>query len=175
MNLTKATVCWLFLALVCALAPVHAQEAAVVTIRIPRVSTPPKIDDFLGMEPNAAWKDKLAKVDHFTQRIPSDGAPVSQRTEAYLGYDDKNLYVIFVCFDSEPDKLRARLSRREDIFDDDTVELILDTFRDHRHAYALTSTLSACNRTRFGPKAQAWDRMTTLISRSTRYGTQQES
>jgi len=88
------------------------------------------------MEVPAKWQGKLAKVDRFLQRIPSDGAPVSQRTEAYLGYDDKNLYTIFICFDAEPQKLRARLSRREDIFDDDTVEIILDTFHDHRHAYA---------------------------------------
>ena len=88
------------------------------------------------MEPAPDWRGKLVKVDRFIQRVPSDGAPVSQRTEAYLGYDDKNLYVIFVCFDTEPQKLRARLSRREDIFDDDTVEIILDTFHDHRHAYA---------------------------------------
>lgn len=106
------------------------------TIQIPRVSTPPKLEEFLNMEPSPNWRGKLAKVDRFTQRIPSDGAPASQRTEAYLGYDDKNLYAIFICFDSEPQKLRARLSRREDIFDDDTVEIILDTFHDHRHAYA---------------------------------------
>ncbi len=106
------------------------------SIQIPRVSEPPKIEEFLGMEVPAKWQGKLAKVDRFTQRVPSDGAPVSQRTEAYLGYDDKNLYTIFICFDAEPQKLRARLSRREDIFDDDTVEIILDTFHDHRHAYA---------------------------------------
>jgi len=88
------------------------------------------------MEPAPYWRGKLAKVDQFTQRVPSDGAPASQRTEAYLGYDDKNLYAIFICFDSERQKTRARLSRREDIFDDDTVEIILDTFYDHRHAYA---------------------------------------
>ena len=81
----------------------------------------------------------MAKVDQFVQRIPSDGEPVSQRTEAYLGYDDKNLYAIFICFDNEPQKIRARLSRREDVFDDDTVELMLDTFHDHRRAYAFFS------------------------------------
>lgn len=116
--------------------PLIATPVEFQTIRIPRVSTAPKIDEFLNMEVPPNWRDKLAKVDRFTQRIPSDGSPVSQRTEAYLGYDDKNLYAIFICFDSEPQKLRARLSRREDIFDDDTVEIILDTFHDHRHAYA---------------------------------------
>ena len=51
--------------------------------------------------------------------------------EAYLGYDEKNLYAVFVCFD-DPAKVRARMSRREDIFDDDTVEIMLDTFHDRR-------------------------------------------
>jgi hypothetical protein len=106
------------------------------TINIPRVSRPPKLEEFLSMEPSPEWRGKLAKVDRFTQRVPSDGSPVSQRTEAYLGYDNNKLYAIFICFDSEPRKMRARLSRREDIFDDDTVEIILDTFHDHRHAYA---------------------------------------
>jgi len=136
MGSTKAKLGWLLVVLVCAVPRLLAEAPAFVNIRIPRVSSPPRLEDFLGMEPSSAWKNKLAKVDHFTQRIPSDGAPVSQRTEAYLGYDDKNLYAIFICFDSEREKLRARLSRREDIFDDDTVEIILDTFHDHRHAYA---------------------------------------
>jgi len=88
------------------------------------------------MEPAPAWQGKLAKVTGLTQRVPTDGAPISQRTEIYLGYDDKNLYAIFVCFDREPKKIRARLSRREDVLDDDTVEIMLDTFHDHRRAYA---------------------------------------
>ncbi len=91
------------------------------------------------MKPSPAWDGKLAKVDRFIQRIPSDGEPASQRTEAYLGYDDKNLYAIFICFDNDPQKIRARLSRREDVFDDDTVEVMLDTFHDHRRAYAFFS------------------------------------
>ena len=91
------------------------------------------------MKPSPAWEGKLAKVDRFIQRTPSDGEPASQRTEAYLGYDDKNLYVIFICFDSEPQKIRARLSHREDVFDDDAVEVMLDTFHDHRRAYAFFS------------------------------------
>jgi hypothetical protein len=122
--------------MVLCLAPRLVAEPVFQTIDIPRVSRPPKLEEFLTMEPAPYWQGKLAKVDRFTQRVPSDGAPASQRTEAYLGYDDKNLYTIFICFDSEPQKLRARLSRREDIFDDDTVEIILDTFHDHRHAYA---------------------------------------
>jgi hypothetical protein len=108
-------------------------------VNIQRVTNPPPLEDFLQMKPSPAWEGKMAKVDRFIQRTPSDGEPASQRTEAYLGYDDKNLYVIFVCFDREPQKIRARLSHREDVFDDDAVEVMLDTFHDHRRAYAFFS------------------------------------
>ena len=108
-------------------------------VNIRRVSTPPPLEDFLQMKPSPAWEGRLAKVERFIQRTPSDGEPTTHRTEAYLGYDDKSLYVIFICFDSEPQKVRARLSHREDVFDDDEVEVMLDTFHDHRRAYAFFS------------------------------------
>ncbi len=109
------------------------------SIQIPRIDTAPSLEEFLGMQLPARWQGKLQKIDKLTQRVPSDGAPASQRTEIYLGYDDKNLYSVFVCFDSEPQKLRAHLARREDIFSDDTVEIMLDTFHDRRRAYAFMS------------------------------------
>ena len=85
------------------------------------------------MRPDGEPAAQMVKVTGFVQRDPHDGQPASQPTEAYLGYDEKNLYVVFVCFD-EPGKVRARLSRREDIFSDDNVEIILDTFNDKRRA-----------------------------------------
>ena len=91
------------------------------------------------MKPSPAWQGKMARIDKFIELTPSDGEPVSQRTEAYLGYDSKNLYAIFICFDSQPKRIRAHLARREEIFDDDNVELMLDTFHDHRRAYAFFS------------------------------------
>jgi hypothetical protein len=80
----------------------------------------------------------MTRVDGFRQNTPRDGDPVSQRTEAYLGYDATNLYVVFVCFDSEPDRIEARLSRREDALSDDKIDLFLDTFNDQRRAYVFT-------------------------------------
>ncbi len=127
------------LLLVCGITRLFANPTEFGSVRIPRVSAPPHLEEFLTMEPSPAWQDKLAKVEGLTQRVPTDGAPISQRTVVYLGYDDKNLYTIFVCFDREPKKIRARLSRREDVFDDDSVEIMLDTFQDHRRAYAFVA------------------------------------
>ncbi|MGH9813452.1 MAG: DUF5916 domain-containing protein, partial [Candidatus Acidiferrales bacterium] len=120
--------------MVCVVGPLNGAEAPTVTI--PRVERAPELADFLEMKPNAEMAGKLAKVQGFIQQTPSDGQPSTQYTEVYLGYDDANLYLVFVCFDSEPGKIRARMSPRENIFSDDIVEVMLDTFKDERRAYA---------------------------------------
>jgi hypothetical protein len=126
----------LFFLVITACQSALAQTITRPSIDIPRVSRPPKLEDFLDMRPDAELAGQLAKVASFIQRNPKDGAPSSQRTEVYLGYDDKSLYSIFVCFDGEPGSVRARMVRREDILGDDAVELMLDTFNDRRRAYA---------------------------------------
>lgn len=119
-------------------APQNAHEppgTAVSTLVIPRLERAPALEEFLSMQPAGDIAPRMVKVTGFLQRNPHDGQPASQRTEAYLGYDAKNLYAVFVCFD-DPAKVRARMSRREDIFSDDTVEIMLDTFHDQRRAYS---------------------------------------
>ncbi len=106
-------------------------QAQPPTLSIPRVSRPPTLEDFLGGRPREAE----AHVTDFRQREPGDGVPASQETSAYLSYDDENLYVVFVCKDDDPAKVRARLARREGIVGDDVVSVVLDTFRDRRRAY----------------------------------------
>jgi len=108
-------------------------------VTIPRLERAPRLEDFLSMKPVGEIAAQMAKVTGFTQRNPHDGESVSEPTETYLGYDQKNLYVVFVCFD-DPKKVRGRMSRREDIFDDDQVEIILDTFRDRRRGYAFQTS-----------------------------------
>jgi len=106
------------------------------------------------MEPQGEIAQQMAKVSGFTQRNPHDGESVSEPTDAYLAYDQKNLYVVFVCFD-EPGKIRARMSNREDVYDDDQVEIILDTYHDRRRAYAFQTT----------PLGVQWDAIWTEASR----------
>src|SRR6202049_1197142 len=120
----------------------------------PRLQRPPALEDFLSMQPQGEIAVQMAKVTGFTQRNPHDGESVSEPTDAYLGYDQKNLYVVFVCFD-DPRQVRARLSRREDVYDDDQVEIILDTFHARRRAYAFQTT----------PLGVQWDAIWTEASR----------
>ncbi|HLY92059.1 MAG TPA: DUF5916 domain-containing protein, partial [Candidatus Angelobacter sp.] len=111
----------------------------VSSLAIPRLKAAPRLADFEGMEPASPLAKQMLKVGQFTQKEPRDGAPSSQPTEAYLGYTDKNFYAVFLAFDKEPKKIRARMLRRELIDDDDQVGVWLDTFHDHRHAYMFYS------------------------------------
>ncbi len=105
---------------------------------IPHVKEPPALQDFLDMKPSPKWQGKLAKVENFIQRLPSDGQPATQKTEVYLGYDDRYLYCIFVAFDSEPGKVRAHNTPRDEVTGDDKLDLFLDTYHDRRRAYVFT-------------------------------------
>ena len=100
------------------------------TLRIPKVSKAPTLDDFVLKR----RREAEAAVSDFRQLQPGDGEPASKPTTAYLSYDEDNLYVIFVCRD-DPEKIRAHVSRREDIANDDAVSITLDTFHDLRRAY----------------------------------------
>lgn len=119
--------------------PAPKPFAAPPTLTIPRLTHAPALEDFLEMQPNGETALQMAKVTGFVQRTPHDGEAVSEETEAYLGYDQKNLYLVFVCFD-DPKKVRARMSRREDIYDDDQVAVLFDTFHDRRRAYEFQTT-----------------------------------
>jgi hypothetical protein len=119
--------------------PAPRPALAPPALTIPRVLGAPQLEDFLSMKPQGEIALQMAKVTGFTQRNPHDGEAVSEPTDAYLAYDQKNLYVVFVCFD-DPAKVRARMSAREDVYDDDEVEVMLDTFHDRRRAYAFQTS-----------------------------------
>ena len=124
----------LILLLSCGQTGLHAQagiiETQMRTLRIPRVSRPPVLDDFL----NGVPREAELTVTDFRQYRPGDGDPVSQPTTAFLSYDDQNLYIAFVCKD-DPKLIRARLAKHDQIMSDDRTMVNLDTFHDHRHMY----------------------------------------
>src|SRR5260370_29115 len=105
------------------------------TIQIPRIETPPSLADFEDMKPGVRVAGQMVRVTGFIAREPADGAVPTQTTDVYLAYDQHNLYAVFVCFDNEPEKIRARMTRREYIFSDDSLELMVYTFPSTRRPY----------------------------------------
>src|SRR5260370_9594085 len=70
----------LLVLLLCAVPRLFADGPEFRSVRIPRVPSPPHLEDFLSMEPAPAWHGKLANVDGLIPRVPTDGAPTAQRT-----------------------------------------------------------------------------------------------
>jgi hypothetical protein len=99
-------------------------------IQIPKLASRPQLEQFL----NGQSRSDMKRIDDFRQRQPADGVPVSRKTTAWIGYDDTNFYTVFVC-ESPPGQTRARISKREDIFSDDVVGVILDTYHDRQRGY----------------------------------------
>jgi len=106
------------------------EQEQIKTVNIPKVSRPPKFEDFI----TGAPREAELVISDFRQVDPGDGDPASQPTTAYLSYDDKNLYAAFICKD-DPSKIRATIGRRDSIFRDDRVTLSLDTFQDRQRNY----------------------------------------
>jgi hypothetical protein len=102
-------------------------------IQIPKLSQPPKID---GVLDNFLWETEGLKIEKFLQYTPKEKGEPTEKTIAYVGYDKKNLYIAFRCFDSEPKKARATITHRDNILDDDWVVVFLDTFNEKRRAYS---------------------------------------
>jgi hypothetical protein len=100
-------------------------------VRVPKFDAVPVID---GKLDDAVWKQAVVLKD-FYQVDPGDNTPPSKPTEVLLGYDAKNFYIAYKCYD-EPDKIRATVSKRDSIFSDDYVGFFLDTYNDQRKAYA---------------------------------------
>jgi hypothetical protein len=101
-------------------------------VRAARFEKPPVIDGKLDEE---VWK-QAAVFKVFYQFRPGDNIAPSQPTEVLMGYDAKFLYFAFKAFD-EPGKVRATVAKRDQVFDDDTVGVYLDTFNDQRRAFIL--------------------------------------
>jgi hypothetical protein len=110
-----------------ALPPEKAQPVVVSLF-----AKPPVIDGKLDDE---VWKSAAVFKDFYQWR-PSDSSLASARTEVLAGYDSRFIYFAFHAYD-DPAKVRATVAKRDSIFDDDVVGLLLDTFNDRRRAYEL--------------------------------------
>jgi hypothetical protein len=83
----------------------------------------------------ASWAQAQV-VTGFTQVDPEEGAPVSERTEARILYDDHALYVGVRLHDSQ--RPTMRLGRRDmDLMDSDWLGVVIDSYHDHRTAFSL--------------------------------------
>jgi len=142
-----------------------ADETRVMTAE--RVSTPPVIDGVL----EDVWFTSSPARD-FGQYRPALGSVPDAMTEVYVLYDDRALYVGWVCHEAEPAGLVASATVR-DMFlnNDDSIDLLLDSTNSRKDCYDL---MVSCRGTRYdgtisrdgdasGPEWDAyWEAKTTV-------------
>lgn len=103
-----------------------------------KADSPIKVDGFLD-EP--VWVEAPEAGD-FIQLQPEKGNPASQRTVVSVLFDDRYIYFGFWCYDTEPDKIAARMTKRDtDIRADDSIYVLIDTFHDRRTCYYVCTNL----------------------------------
>lgn len=110
------------------------------TVRATRITEPIVVDGRLDEGVYA----QTAAIAGFIQQEPHEGQPSTEKTEVWLFYDDRNIYVAAHCWDSEPDREIANEMRRDgnSINDNESFGILLDTFHDRRNGFLFQAALA---------------------------------
>jgi len=107
-------------------------QGARKSIEIKRTELEPRID---GVLDDALWKEATVIAD-LHQFEPVDHGTPSEKSEFYLAYSERFLYVGARLYDSDPSGISARqLVQGQGMQFDDAFEFILDTFNNGRTGY----------------------------------------
>ena len=113
-------------------ATVSRNEAGQVTWRAVRLASALDLDGALDEEIYRA----VEAVSDFIQLEPETGAPATERTEAWIFFDDTSLYVSARCWHSAPESEWIVNEMRRDSFNvlsNEAFAFVLDTFYDRRN------------------------------------------
>src|SRR5262245_53218700 len=112
-------------------------------VRAVHVDAPIKIDGNLDEE---AYQ-LIHAISSFLQTMPRNDVPPTERTDAWVLYDDSHFYVTGRCWDSAPPEQWTANEMRRDtsqLRQNDTFGVVLDTFHDRRNGYVFyTNPLGA--------------------------------
>jgi Domain of unknown function (DUF5916)/Carbohydrate family 9 binding domain-like len=96
------------------------------------ISEPIHVDGVLDED---VWQ-RAEPATHFVQREPATGAPATEDTIVKVAYTHSTLYIAIEAFTERPEDVVANeMQRDSQLYRDDSVILLLDTFHDHRNAF----------------------------------------
>lgn len=77
----------------------------------------------------------------FIQQEPHDGQPATDRTEAWVFFDDANVYVSVRLWETDSTQRVMSDMRRDsfNLYNNDHIAVIFDTFNDHRNGFGFSS------------------------------------
>jgi hypothetical protein len=109
------------------------REPGRVVVRAIRVREAMSIDGALD---EAIYRENMP-VDGFVQQEPREGQPASEATDAWIFFDDENLYIGARNWDSEPDKMVLNELRKDssNLIQNEHMAVMLDTFHDKRNGF----------------------------------------
>ena len=87
-----------------------------------------------GVLDEAVWVN-ATKMELSYENRPAEGTKAPVKTEVFLYENGKYLNVAIKAYDPEPEKIRASLRDRDELWSDDNIALIIDTFNDERSGY----------------------------------------
>jgi len=111
-----------------------------LTVRAVRLAAPLTLDGRLDEE----IYQTVPSFGDFIQQEPNEGQPATERTEAWIFFDDENVYVSARLWSTQPERLTANEMRRDhmNIFRNDYFSVTLDTLFDHRSGvFVMTNAL----------------------------------
>jgi len=122
----------------CAVSAAPFARADVKSATAVKVKEPIAVDGALN---ESSWALAL-ELGEFIQFEPERGAPATLKTVVKVLYDDKAVYFGVLCYDPNPDRIAARVAKRDaDLREDDSVIVCLDTFFDRRNCYFFMTNL----------------------------------
>lgn len=85
---------------------------------------------------------RIPAASGFIQQEPSEGQLATEQTEAWVFFDDKNIYVSARCHDSHPERMIMNEMRRDhfNLFENENFGFAIDTFQDKRNGYMFYTT-----------------------------------
>ena len=131
----RATITILCIACVGTPLPVIGQEAASASMKTLQAVRTDQAITIDGRLDEAAWTH-AAVVEDLHQILPVEYAQPSQQTRFLVLYDSEALYVAAEMYDTEPERMTAKVLRQGgDSWRDDQFDLLLDPFNDKRSGY----------------------------------------
>jgi hypothetical protein len=114
---------------------ITAKSASTGTAETPKPSLPAvKIDGNItltGKMDDPLWLQAMP-VELYYEIMPAENTPAKQKTTAWVLYNNDYLYFGFRCYDSVPSAIRANLSDRDKMFNDDFVVVSIDTYNNYQ-------------------------------------------
>lgn len=119
------------LILICFISSTHSQNYILPKIEVVKIN---ESIELTGKMDNNIWSKALPVELNYEIR-PGDNIPAPQKTYVRSLYNDKFIYFAFQCFDTRPEEIRANISDRDRIFQDDYIIVAIDTYGDNQRAY----------------------------------------